>query len=75
MYYGIALLEDGQFQKAESSLTELKKGNSIFKNQAIWYLALSKLKQKDYDSTKKILETMPQDYEHYDQVQELLNEL
>ena len=54
---------------------ELKSGNSIYKNKAIWNLALSKLKQKDYKSCKEILLTIPADYENYDQVQELLQEL
>ena len=74
-FYAISLLEDNQFQKAETALEELKTGNSIYKNKAIWYLALSKLKQKEYKSCKEILETIPQDFEVYDQVEELLNEL
>ena len=74
-FYAISLLEDNQFQKAETNLSELKSGTSVYKNKAIWYLALSKLKQKDYDSCKAILLTIPDDFEDYDQVQELLNEL
>jgi len=74
-FYAVSLLEDNQFQKAETNLSELKSGTSIFKNKAIWYLALTKLKQKDYKSCKKILLTIPDDYEDYDQVQQLLNEL
>lgn len=75
LFYSIALLEDNQFQKAEIQLMDLKLGNSIFKNKAIWYLALSKLKQKDYKSCKEILNSIPKDYEDYDQVQELLDDL
>lgn len=74
-FYAVSLLEENQFQKAETNLSELKSGTSIYKNKATWYLALSKLKQKDYDSCKAILQTIPEDYEDYDQVQELLNEL
>jgi tetratricopeptide (TPR) repeat protein len=74
-FYAISLLEENQFQKAEANLTELKSGTSIYKNKATWYLALSKLKQEDYKSCKEILKTIPDDYEDYDQVQELLNEL
>ncbi|MBX9807670.1 MAG: tetratricopeptide repeat protein, partial [Flavobacteriaceae bacterium] len=74
-FYAISLLEDNQFQKAESNLSELKSGTSIYKTKAAWYLALSKLKQKDYKSSKEILLTIPDDFEDYDQVQELLNEL
>jgi tetratricopeptide (TPR) repeat protein len=74
-FYAVSLLEDNQFQKAETNLSELKSGTSIYKNKATWYLALSKLKQKDYKSCKEILQTIPEDFEDYDQVQELLNEL
>ena len=74
-FYAISLLEDSQFQKAETNLSELKSSNSVYKNNAIWYLALSKLKQKDYKSCKEILLTISDDYEDYDQVQQLLNEL
>lgn len=75
LFYAISLLEDNQFQKAEIQLMDLKLGNSVFKNKAIWYLGLSKLKQKEYKSCKEILNSMPKDYEDYERVQELLNEL
>lgn len=74
-FYAVSLLEDNQFEKAESNLKELNSGTSIYKNKATWYLALSKLKQKEYKSCKEILLTIPDDYEDYDQVQQLLNEL
>lgn len=74
-FYAISLLESNQIQKAEVNFNEIKLGTSILKNKALWYLALSKLKQKEYSSCKKILLTIPEDYEDYDQVQQLLNEL
>ena len=74
-FYGISLLETNKIQEAEAVFNELKAGTSIYKNKAIWSLALSKLKQKDYKSCKEILLTIPSDYEDYDQVQELLEEL
>lgn len=74
-FYAVSLLETNQFQKAETNLSELQSGTSIYATKATWYLALSKLKQKEYDSCKKILLTIPDDFEDYDQVQELLNEL
>ncbi|MFV5690984.1 tetratricopeptide repeat protein [Flavobacterium sp. LT1R49] len=74
-FYGISLLETNKIQEAEAVFNELKAGTSIYKNKAIWSLALSKLKQKDYKACKEILLTIPLDYEDYDQVQELLKEL
>lgn len=74
-FYAISLLEDTQFQKAETNFSELKSGTSIYKINATWYLALSKLKQKEYKSCKEILLTIPDDFEDYHQVQQLLNDL
>jgi TolA-binding protein len=75
LFYAISLLEDNKFQKADIYLMDLKLSNSVFKNKAIWYLGLSKLKQKEYKSCKEILNSIPKDYEDYDQVQELLDKL
>lgn len=74
-YYGIALLEEDQFSKSEAVFNELKSGTSVYREKALWYLALSKLKQKDYKASKQILQTISQDYEDYDKVQKLLNAL
>lgn len=74
-FYGVSLLETNKIKEAEAVFNELKAGTSIYKNKAIWSLALSKLKQKDYESCKEILLTIPSDYEDYDQVQELLKAL
>ncbi|HEX9151163.1 MAG TPA: tetratricopeptide repeat protein [Flavobacterium sp.] len=74
-FYGVSLLEANRIQEAEAVFNELKSGTSIYKNKAIWGLALSELKQKDYKSCKKILLTIPSDYEDYDKVQELLKKL
>nr|WP_315149133.1 tetratricopeptide repeat protein [uncultured Flavobacterium sp.] len=74
-FYGVSLLEVNKLPEAESVFTALKSGNSIYKNKAIWSLALSKLKQKDYKSCKELLLTIPEDYEGNDQVDALLEEL
>ena len=74
-FYGVSLLEENKLQEAETVFTALGTGNSIFKNKAIWSLALSKLKQKDYKTCKKLLLTIPEDYEGNDEVDALLDEL
>ncbi|KRB54579.1 tol-pal system YbgF family protein [Flavobacterium sp. Root186] len=74
-FYGVSLLEESHYIKAEAIFNELKAGSSAYKEKAVWYLALSKLKQKDYEGCKKILETISEDYEGYDQVEELLHQL
>ena len=74
-YYGVSLLQTSQYQKAEQIFNELKSGSSVYKDKSLWNLALIKLKQKDYEGSKKILQTISQDYEDYDEVQELLDAL
>lgn len=74
-FYGVSLLENNQIEKAETVFNEIKSGNSIYKNKAIWSLALAKLKQKNYKACQEILLTIPSDYEHYDKVEELLDKL
>ena len=74
-FYGMALLEENRLPEAETIFITLKKGNSIYKNKAIWSLALTKLKQKDYKACKELLLTIPEDYEGNDQVDALLNDL
>lgn len=74
-FYGVSLLESNNIAAAEIVFEELQSGASIYKNKAIWNLAMAKLKQKDYKSCKAILQTIPEDYEDYDRVRELLKEL
>jgi hypothetical protein len=74
-FYGVSLLEENKLQEAETVFTALETGNSIYKNKAIWSLALSKLKQKDFKSCKELLLTIPEDYEGNDEVDALLEEL
>ncbi len=74
-YYGICLLETDKYFEAEMVFKKIKMGHSVYKPKAIYNLALLKLKQKDFKSCKEILLTIPEDFEDYDQVQELLNSL
>ncbi|NRT16222.1 tetratricopeptide (TPR) repeat protein [Flavobacterium sp. 28A] len=74
-FYGISLLETNKIKEADSIFNELKSGHSVYKNKAVWNLALSKLKQKEYKACKKILLTIPSDYENYEEVQKLLKKL
>lgn len=74
-FYGVSLLEESKYPKAEAVFNELRSGTSAYKDKATWSLALSKLKQKKYDQCKEILQTISQDYENYDEVEHLLDEL
>lgn len=74
-FYGVALLEESKYPEAESVFNELIAGMSAYKEKAKWSLALSKLKQKKYKECKEILQTISQDYENYDDVEELMSQM
>ena len=75
LYYAISLIETNNFTKASVLLTNISEGNSVYKEEAIWYLALSSLKQKDYKACKMQLEQISEASEKYNQAQKLLKEL
>ncbi|VXB27510.1 conserved hypothetical protein [Flavobacterium sp. 9AF] len=75
LIYAVALLEEDQFVKAESILQNIKSQNTVFKNKALWYLAMSKLKQKEYEDCKVFLEEIPKEAEEYKGAQILLSKL
>ncbi|MFD2942647.1 tetratricopeptide repeat protein [Flavobacterium notoginsengisoli] len=74
-FYAISLLQVGKYVKAETIFKELESGNSAYKEKAKWNLALSKLKQGKYKECQEILQTISQDFEDYDDVEQLLEEL
>lgn len=75
LYYAISLIETNDYPKATILLENISNGNSVFKDDAIWYLALSSLKQKNYDDSKKYLKQISKDSEKYNSAQKLLNDL
>ena len=75
LYYAISLIETDDYSKAKILLENINKGNSVYKEDAIWYLALSSLKQKNYDESKKYLQQISEDSEKYNSAQKLLNDL
>jgi len=75
LYLAISLIEQNKFDLADNILTKIIQGNSVYKNKAIWYLALSKLKQKDYKSCKKLLKKLPKTAEDYNKAVKLLRKL
>jgi hypothetical protein len=74
-YFAIALIETNKYQKAESLLKHIQQGKSSYKEKAIWFLALSKLKQDKIKECKTVLKQMSKDAEDYEKAQQLLNEL
>lgn len=56
---GISALEFGKTEEAISIFMKISTGNSALKNYGTWYLALSYLKQKDFEKTKAWLRQVP----------------
>ena len=75
LYLAICLVEQNKFELADSILTKIIKGNTIYKNKAIWNLGLSKLKQKDYPSCKTVLTSLPKSADDYMQAAKILKKL
>lgn len=75
MYSAISYIELNNFPSAEALLNSLKDGNSAFKNTAIWYLGLSKLKQKKNEECISVLKTIPENADEYEQAKALIDEL
>jgi hypothetical protein len=74
-YHAIALIETNNYAKAETILNDLKSGTSLYASKAIWYLALSNLKQQKLDVCKMYLKQISEDTEDFDKAQKLLEEL
>lgn len=74
-FYGISLLEENRYAEAEINFTTIQKGTSVYKDKATWYLALSKLKQNQFEACKNYIKQIPEDAEDYVKAQKLLNKL
>ncbi len=74
-FYAITLIEIDDFSKAEMLLEPISKANSVYKYKAVWYIALSKLKQNKKEECKVLLVQIPPEAEDYAKAKELLNDL
>ena len=74
-YKGIALIETDNFEEADVLLKSLSEGESAYAYKAIYWRALSKLKQKKYKEVKTILQTISSSVPEYEKAQELLSDL
>lgn len=75
LYKAISEVEVNKFDEADSLLIKISQGNSVYKNKALWHLALSKFKQKDIKSCVEILKNIPEDADDYTNSQKLLDKL
>jgi len=75
LHKGIALLELDRTAEADAIFKQVSSSPSAYRNQAQWLLALSALKQKDYDRCETLLKSIPEDADEYKEAQRLLNDL
>jgi len=75
LYKAISLIEINQFTAADTILLGISNQNSVYKYSAKWYLALSKLKQKQYDDCELLLKEIPVNTDWYEIAQKLLKKL
>jgi hypothetical protein len=75
IYKGIALLELDRVEEANTLFTEVSHTPSVYKDKALWMLALSALKQKDYKACEGFLKQIPAASPEYKQAQDLLDKL
>ena len=74
-FYGISLLEENKVDEAINTFSNLQNGKSIYKDKAIWYLALSNLKLNKLEECKNYINQIPEDAEDYEKAQKLLKKI
>ncbi|WP_316817457.1 hypothetical protein [Pedobacter nyackensis] len=74
-YYGVSLVETDRIEEARTVLTKVFEGESIFKNDAAYYIALSYVKQKNNQEALNWLAKIPLGTSNYDKAQELTKKL
>jgi thioredoxin-like negative regulator of GroEL len=74
-YYGIALLQTGQTEAARKLFTDLYNGQSVFRYDAAFYMALSYLKEKNKPACREWLQKIPPDANNYARTNELMQKL
>lgn len=74
-YYAVALVETGEVAKGRLLLEELFNGQSVYKYDAVYALAMSYLKEENRTACKFWLEKISKDAAPYQKAQELLGKL
>ncbi|RZN82061.1 MAG: tetratricopeptide repeat protein [Winogradskyella sp.] len=75
LYKAISQIEQDKFEEADAVLKHIATGKSAYKNEALWYAALSKLKQEDYKTCIELLKGLSDDSIHYKKAQKLIDKL
>lgn len=74
-YYGLSLLKTNEVEKSRTVLTPIYNGESVFKHDAAYAIALGYLKEDRKADCKIWLEKIPQYAPRYEQARQLLKKL
>jgi cytochrome c-type biogenesis protein CcmH/NrfG len=74
-YRGLSYYENDQPAQARHDLEAIYNGESVFKYDGAFFIALSYLKEKNTEKCKEWLSLIPASAENYDKAQELLGDL
>lgn len=74
-YYSVSLIETGKVEEARKVLTEIYNGESVFKYDAAYYMALSYVKQKNNQEAIIWLRKIPSGTSNAVKAQTLIKEL
>jgi hypothetical protein len=74
-YYGVSLLETNESTLGRKNLEDVFAGESLFKDDAAFYIALSYLKEKDKEQAKEWLLKIDKDADVYEKTIVLLKQL
>uniref|UniRef100_UPI0025C1C175 tetratricopeptide repeat protein n=1 Tax=Lacinutrix sp. TaxID=1937692 RepID=UPI0025C1C175 len=75
LYYAITNIELDNFEVADTALNKIITGESAYKNRALWYSALSRLKQKNIEAAIVLLKQITEEADDYKEAQKLLDKL
>lgn len=75
LYKGICLIELGRTAEARTAMEPLATGSSALRPDALWYVALSYLKDRNMEQCKAALTQIGTGADRYEQAQALLREL
>lgn len=74
-YYGVSLINTGELNDAKKALNEVYEGESLFKEEAAYYMSLVYIKEKNKEEAKNWLNKIGQDSDFYLKSQELMKKL
>jgi tetratricopeptide (TPR) repeat protein len=73
--YSICLLELKEYNTALNTFKAISEGNSLLKQRAVWWMALTYLKQDLKGQAIEMLQSIPADAPDYEKAQQLLKEI